>query len=197
MDKIIFATNNEHKVMEIRKILNCNKIISLKEAGIDIDVEETGSTFEENALIKVRTIYELVKMPVLGDDSGLTVDVLDGRPGIYSARYAGVHGDDKANNAKILNELKGVSDRRAEYNCVVAFLCDKGEFISVGKVEGEILHEPSGNQGFGYDPIFYSYELKKSFGNATIDEKNLVSHRARAIIGLKEILLKNKIMLSE
>lgn len=196
MDKILFATNNAHKVMEVRKIFNSDKIISLKEAGIDIDIEETGSTFEENALIKARTIYDLVKMPVLADDSGLTVNALNGRPGIYSARYAGVHGDDKANNMKLINELKGISDRRAEYNCVVAFICDQGEFISVGKVEGEILLEPSGNEGFGYDPIFFSYELKKSFGNATIDEKNLVSHRFRAIRGLKEILLKNNIILS-
>lgn len=196
MDKILFATNNEHKVMEVRKIFDSDKIISLKEAGIDIDVEETGSTFEENALIKARTIYNLVNMPVLADDSGLTVNALNGRPGIYSARYAGVHGDDKANYMKLINELKGVSDRRAEYNCVVAFICYQGEFISEGKVEGEILLGPSGNEGFGYDPIFYSYELKKSFGNATIDEKNLVSHRFRAVRGLKEILLKNNIILS-
>lgn len=194
MLEIIAATNNEHKVREIKEIFSGVKIISLKEAGIDVDVEETGNTFEENALIKARAIFELTGKPVLSDDSGLSVKALGGRPGVYSARYAGVHGDSKANNNKLLSELKGVSDRSAEFVCAVAFICDKGEFVALGRVEGEILHEESGEGGFGYDPLFYSYELKKSFALALPAEKNRVSHRARALGNLKQILSDNNIL---
>ncbi len=195
--QILIATNNENKVKEIRRIFDGAKIFSLKDMGINIEVEETGRTFEENALIKARAIYDIVKMPVLSDDSGLSVKALGGRPGIYSARYAGVHGDSNANNLKLLKELDGIADRRAEFVCAVAFKSEKGEFVSTGRVEGEILREECGTDGFGYDPLFYSYELKKSFGNATMEEKNLVSHRSRALKGLKEILLKNNIVFSE
>ena len=197
MLEIIAATNNEHKVGEIKEIFSDVKIISLKEAGINVDVEENGATFEENALIKARAIYELTHRPVLSDDSGLSVKALGGRPGVFSARYAGVHGDNNANNLKLLSELNEVSDRKAEFVCAVAFICDKGEFTALGRVEGEILHELTGDGGFGYDPLFYSYELKKSFGVASSEEKNKVSHRARALQNLKQVLAENKVILSE
>lgn len=197
MKKIIFATNNQNKVNEVKKLFGGIEIISLAEAGINIDVEEVGTTFEENALIKARTIYDLTKMPTFGDDSGLMVDALDGRPGIYSARYAGVHGDYAANNRKLLAEMSGKENRKAKFVTAVAFVYDKGEFVVEGSAEGEILNSPSGNGGFGYDPIFYSFELKKSFGDATLDEKNSVSHRARAFRKMKQVLIDNHIISDE
>ena len=160
-------------------------------------MDETGSTFKENALLKARAVYEMTGKPTLGDDSGLAVDALGGAPGIYSARYAGPHGDWKANNAKLLDALKDTKDRRAHFVCAVAFICDKYEFVVEGRTEGEILYELTGDQGFGYDPVFYSYDLKKSFGLASADEKNVVSHRARALQNLKQVLAENKVILSE
>lgn len=194
MYEIILATNNENKVKEINAIFKGVKIVSLKEAGVVSDVEETGKTFEENAFLKARAAYALTGKPSLGDDSGLSVLALGGRPGIYSARYAGVHGDAKANNAKLLAEMKDVTDRRAEFVCAAAFVCEKGEFVFVGKAQGEVLYEEKGTGGFNYDPLFYSYELKKSFGEASAAEKNSVSHRARAMLGLREILIKEGII---
>lgn len=196
MDEIIFATNNQNKVKEIKKIFPYTKIISLSEAGIDVDVEETGETFEENALIKARAIYELTRRPTISDDSGLMVDALGGRPGVYSARYAGVHGDSVANNKKLLREMKDIENRTARFVSAVAFVFDGGEFVVTGSTEGEILRELCGENGFGFDPLFYSYDLKKSFGCATLDEKNSVSHRARAFNKMKE-LLKEKNIFSE
>lgn len=186
--EIIAATNNINKIREIKEIFCDAKIISLKEAGIDCDPEETGSTYEENALIKARTIFAIAKRPVLSDDSGLSVRFLGGRPGVYSARYSGVHGDNDANNRKLLAELDGVDDRRAEFVTAVAFVCDKGEYVCEGRVEGEILNEKAGDGGFGYDPLFYSYDLKKSFGVASAEEKNKVSHRGRALRALSLLL---------
>ncbi|MBE5731171.1 MAG: RdgB/HAM1 family non-canonical purine NTP pyrophosphatase [Clostridiales bacterium] len=186
--EIIAATNNANKIREIKEIFCDAKIISLKEAGIDCDPDETGNTYEENALIKARAIFSIAKKPVLSDDSGLSVNFLGGRPGVYSARYSGVHGDNDANNVKLLSELEGVTDRRAEFVSAVAFVSEKGEFVCEGRVEGEILTEKSGEGGFGYDPLFYSYDLKKSFGVATAEEKNRVSHRGRALRALSSLL---------
>ncbi len=194
MNEFIFATNNQNKVREIKKVFSKFNVVSLAEAGIDIDVEETGETFAENALIKAREIYKFTGRPTISDDSGLMVDALDGRPGVYSARYAGVHGDSAANNKKLLFELKGVTDRKAKFVSAVAFVCDKGEFVVDGSVEGEILLEPKGDGGFGFDPLFYSFELKKSFGEASIDEKNSVSHRARAFRKMRQLLIGENII---
>ncbi|MCH5164755.1 MAG: RdgB/HAM1 family non-canonical purine NTP pyrophosphatase [Clostridiales bacterium] len=197
MLEILVATNNQGKVKEIKEIFTGAKIVSLKEAGVVSDVDETGSTFKENALLKARAVYEMTGKPTLGDDSGLAVDALGGAPGIYSARYAGPHGDWKANNAKLLDALKGTKDRSAHFVCAVAFICDKGEFVAEGRTEGEILYELTGDKGFGYDPVFYSFDLKKSFGLATAEEKNLISHRARALQNLKQMLVQNNVILSE
>lgn len=188
MKTIIVATNNDHKIKEIKEILDGFDFISLKDMGIEIDIEESGRSFEENALIKARAVYNLVNRPVLSDDSGLAVKALGGKPGIFSARYAGVHGDSNANNTKLLQDLQGVKDRRAEFICAVAFICEKGEFVQTGCVEGEILNEAIGEGGFGYDPLFFSYELNKSFALATKQEKNRVSHRARALYKIKQII---------
>lgn len=195
MMTVLAATNNAHKLREIREIFSDVNIISLEDAHIHSDAEENGETFTENALIKARTVYNIASMPVLSDDSGICVNALNGAPGVRSARFAGVHGDSAANNKLLLKKLEGVSDRKAQFVCAVAFICDKGEFTAMGTTEGEILLESSGVGGFGYDPLFYSYDLNKSFGEASEIEKNSVSHRARALIALKAELKKSGISL--
>ncbi|MBR2967981.1 MAG: RdgB/HAM1 family non-canonical purine NTP pyrophosphatase [Clostridia bacterium] len=192
--EIIAATNNANKLREMREIFDGIKILSLSEAGIECDPEENGSTFEENALIKARAIFEIARKPVLSDDSGLIVNALGGAPGIQSARYAGTHGDNEANNAKLLRELDGKVDRSAEFVSVVAFMSDKCCFTAIGCVKGEILTHKVGEAGFGYDPLFYSHDLKKSFGVATAQEKNSVSHRGRALRNLRKILQENSML---
>lgn len=203
MKKFILASNNAHKVKEIKEILKDFdfEILSLKEAGIDIDVEEDGKTFEENSFKKADEIRKYLvskgenNFIVMADDSGLEVDYLNGAPGIYSARYAGEHGNDAKNNEKILNELKGVKeeDRKANFVCVIVAVTDKGEkIVAEGKSYGVILEELSGNEGFGYDPLFFVPEYKKTFAEMNSDEKNAISHRGRALeklkINLQEII---------
>ena len=189
--KILVATNNQHKLKEMREILGEKlELVSLKEAGISVDVEENGSTFEENSLIKARTVCSLTGLPTLADDTGLVVAALNGAPGVYSARYAGIAHNDKANREKLLKELSNVpyEKRTAYFETVISIVYPDGKEITAsGKVSGRVLFEEEGSDGFGYDSIFYSDELKKSFGNATSSEKNSVSHRSRA---LKSILLK-------
>lgn len=199
MKKFILASNNAHKIKEIKEILKDFdfEILSLKEAGIDIDVEEDGKTFEENSFKKADEIRKYLvskgenNFIVMADDSGLEVDYLNGEPGIYSARYAGEHGNDAKNNEKILNELKGVKeeDRKANFICVIVAVTDKGEkIVAEGKSYGVILEELSGNEGFGYDPLFFVPEYKKTFAEMTSDEKNAISHRGRALEKLKSNL---------
>ena len=188
---LALATNNKHKVEEIKAILGhrFEKVLSLEELGIDIEIEETGTTLQENSLIKAETISKLTGMCALADDSGLMVDALDGAPGVYSARYAGEEHDDKKNNALLLKNLEG-KERTAHFCSVVTLYYPNGEIITgEGRVEGEILFEEHGSNGFGYDPLFYSYELKKAFAEATQAEKNSVSHRGRA---LQDLLKKLK-----
>ena len=195
--KIIAATSNPGKVKEIKKIFSGPEleIVSMKEAGIDIEVEENGTSFEENALIKARAISELSKCAVIADDSGLCVDALGGRPGIYSARYAGENATDGERIEKLLSELVGEKNRRARFVSVVAFISSYGrEFCASGEVLGRIAEEIKGDGGFGYDPVFYSDELRKTFGEASTEEKNSISHRARAIHSLYEKLKENKIL---
>ncbi len=188
--KIIAATKNKGKVKEISEILGGLgfEIISQEEAGYDVDVFETGDTFEKNALIKARSIAMLCDSPVLADDSGLCIDALDGRPGVFSARYAGEHAANSEKIQKVLSEMEGVTDRSAKFVTVAAFIFPNGkEIIARGEVKGEITLEPKGENGFGYDPIFFSHELGKTFAEATDEEKNSVSHRGRAmhILGAK------------
>ncbi len=189
--KLAIATNNAHKLDEIRAILgnSFDQLLSLKDLGIDVDVEETGSTLEENALLKARTICDICKLPTLADDTGLMVDALDGAPGVYSARYAGDAHDDKANRELLLRNLESAPTRRAHFSTVIAICYPNGDFITAnGRVEGSILHEERGNGGFGYDSLFYSDELGKTFAQASQDEKNSVSHRGRALHAMLEKL---------
>ncbi len=185
--KLVLGTGNLDKLKEMRMMLQDHfDVVSLKELGIDVDVEETGTTFEENALIKARAFAQLTGCAALSDDSGLEVDALDGRPGIYSARYAGGHGDDKSNNEKLLQELENIAEpRTGRYVCAIA-LCRPGkpEIVVRGECEGEILREYRGDGGFGYDPLFYSYDCNMTWAQAPIEEKNRISHRARAIQAL-------------
>ena len=187
--KLIVATGNRHKLQEIREIFPETQVISAADAGFTQDVEETGRTFEENALIKARAAAEVLNLPALADDSGLCVDALGGAPGIYSARYAGGHGDDKANRQKLLIELSGVKQRSARFCCAIALCFPHGkEIVVTGETCGEILYEEQGENGFGYDSLFFSDDLQKSFGTADAEEKNAVSHRGRALCALKEKL---------
>lgn len=184
---IIVASSNEHKIKEIAEIFNGYSVIGCKQLGFNGEIEETGETFFDNALIKAKTVAKALNKIVLADDSGLCVDALGGAPGVYSARYAG-DGESESNIDKLLKELKGQKNRRAKFVCCMVMCNGKGDKICTTKGEtlGEILEERRGKCGFDYDPIFYSYDLKKSFGEATESEKNSVSHRARAIKNLLE-----------
>ena len=183
---IVIASNNKHKLKEFKEILTNYNIITLNDIGYFEDIEETGKTFEENALIKAETIHNYLKISgkdyiVIADDSGLCVDSLDGAPGVYSARYAGTHGDNQANRDKLQSNLEG-KDRTAYFICtIVVYYPDGNHKTFVGKTFGEISKEELGRKDFGYDCIFYSKDLKKTFGQASEEEKNSVSHRARAI----------------
>lgn len=168
-----------------------SEILTLSEAGLDIDIEETGKTFAENAFIKAKTVRDLAGLAALADDSGLEVEALDGAPGVYSARYAGEDQNDKNNIKKLLRVLDGQKNRKASFTTVLCLAYPSGEVVyAEGKTEGVILEEEQGENGFGYDPIFFSSDLNKSFGQATDEEKNSVSHRGRA---LKALLQKTSI----
>lgn len=196
--KLIIASNNAHKVSEIKAILGCfyDEILSLREAGIDMDVVEDTNTFEGNALKKAREVFAVADADaVLSDDSGLMVDALGGAPGVYSARYAGEGHDDAANNAKLLDALRDVPDeKRTARFCTSVALIRKGmpAVTADGSVEGRILRSSQGENGFGYDPLFYYEPLKKSFAQLTPEEKNSVSHRRRALESLCDKLRAEK-----
>ncbi len=182
---IILASNNRNKLKEMRAKLskyNMN-VISQKEAGYDIEVEETGVTFEENAALKATEIYRITKKPVIADDSGLEIDALNGAPGVYSHRFAGPDATDEDRINKVLSLLKSVPEekRTARFKCTICYVDKKGEkHIFNGAAEGRIAFEPKGNNGFGYDPIFIC-ELNKTFAEITGEEKNKISHRGKAI----------------
>lgn len=187
MKTFILASTNKNKIKEFKAILTDINLELMQ----DIEIEETGSTFEENALIKARTIYNLTKKPVIADDSGLEVLALDNAPGVYSARYSG--GDYCDNNKKLLKEMAGITDRRAKFICVIALILEDGrEFTMRGETEGEILEVLDENQtSFGYDPLFYIKDLNLTYASMSADIKNKISHRAKAINELKKELEKN------
>ena len=188
--KLLIASNNQHKIDEIKQILGnkFEQILSLSEAGIVCNPEENGKTFLDNALIKVRAVAKLTDMPVLGDDTGLCVDALNGAPGVHSARFAGDH-DNAKNRAKLLCELQDETNRKAHFSTAVALLYPDGRLVTAeGRVDGEILHAEVGTNGFGYDSLFYCNEIGKTFAEATAEEKNAVSHRGRALQKLAEKL---------
>ncbi len=193
MKEIILASNNPNKLREMKAKLGAFgiEVMSQKEAGIDIDVEETGTTFEENAVLKASTIYDIAKKPVIADDSGLEIDYLNGAPGVYSHRFAGENATDADRINKVLTLLKDVPDekRTARFHCCICYIDEKGEkHIFHGIAEGRIGYEPVGENGFGYDPIFI-YE-GKTFAQLSGEEKNKVSHRGKAVQALEEFLKK-------
>lgn len=184
---LVVATGNAHKLREIAQIFPDFEVVSQKQAGFCEEVEETGATFVENALIKARAACAALGLPVLADDSGLCVEALGGAPGVYSARYCGHHGDDKANRSLLLKNMQNKADRTAYFCCAIAVVFPEGkEWTAEGKTYGRILTEEDGEGGFGYDPIFFSDDLQKSFGVATAEEKNTVSHRYRALCAIRE-----------
>ncbi len=188
-EKLVVATGNAHKLREISQIFTEYEVISQKQAGFDIDVEETGTTFEENALIKARSASKALGVIALADDSGICVHALNGAPGVYSARYSGHHGDDKANRDLLLKNLDGVRERTAYFESAIALVYPNGkEVVAHGRTYGKILFEEDGDGGFGYDCIFFSDDLQKSFGRASAEEKNAVSHRFRGLMALKDKL---------
>lgn len=193
--KIILASNNKHKLEEIRKITAPlgYEVISQSEAGCNFDVEETGTTFEENAVLKAKAVYEKMKMPVISDDSGLEVDYLNGAPGVYSHRYAGENATDADRCSKLLSELSGVEKekRTARFVCVICFIDENGtETVIRGTCEGYIGTEPHGENGFGYDPVFMYGD--RSFAEISAEEKNSVSHRADALRKFSETITNKK-----
>ncbi|MBE7019724.1 MAG: XTP/dITP diphosphatase [Ruminococcaceae bacterium] len=189
--KLLVATNNQGKLKEFNKILGELGIecVSLRDMGITADVEETGTTFLENALLKAKEIYKIAKIPTISDDSGLMVDALGGEPGVYSARYAGEPSDDNKNMDKLLAKLKDEPNRTARFKSVIAAVFSEDDIlVSEGECEGVIIDEKRGDNGFGYDPIFYVEALEKTFAEMTDSEKNSLSHRGNAIRNLKEQL---------
>ncbi len=195
--RIVLASRNRHKIAELEALLQQYlpevSILSLDDAGFFGEIEEDGDSFEANALIKARAAASCGYIG-LGDDSGLSVQALGGAPGIYSARYAGEHGDTDANNALLLKNMEGVTDRRAAFVCAIACVFPDGrEFCVRGESEGEILCEYFGEGGFGYDPLFYVPEKGQTFAQMSADEKNAISHRGRAVALLAE-RLKNEVV---
>ena len=194
MNKLILASDNAHKLKEIQAILSDFgfELITMRAAGYgDEEIVEDGDTFEANSHIKAKAVFDKLNCASLADDSGLSVDALDGAPGVYSARYAGEPKSDQKNNEKLLNALKNVEDaqRTAKFVTVITLILENGEtFVARGEVKGVIGHAPKGSNGFGYDPLFIVPELGKTFAELQDFEKNELSHRANALKVLKEML---------
>ncbi len=195
MKKILLGTSNMNKLREVKEILEPlgYEIISMKDVGLgDLDVVEDGDTFEANALKKAREIALAAKLPVLADDSGLAVDYLNGAPGVYSARYSGENATSESNNAKLLKELDGVPqrERTARFVCALAYVDLENEIEKIvrGEVEGQIIDQLVGENGFGYDPLFYVKDIGMTFAQADADVKNNYSHRGRALVKMREFL---------
>ncbi|HBG69499.1 MAG: non-canonical purine NTP pyrophosphatase, RdgB/HAM1 family [Bacteroidetes bacterium GWF2_43_63] len=187
--KLVFATNNAHKLEEARQILlPFVEVISLNDAGFFEDIEETGLTLEANASIKATTIFAATGLDCFADDTGLEIEALDGRPGVYSARYAGPGHDFSANVDKVLEELQNESNRCARFRTAVSLILDGKEFFFEGIVEGSIMFERAGTGGFGYDPVFRPDGFLKSFAELNSDEKNAISHRGRALAKMVDFL---------
>lgn len=192
MKKIVLASNNKHKIKEFQEMLGNVEILTLNDIGFNKEIIEDGNSFLENSLIKAREVSKYLKennlcFDVIADDSGICLDSLDGMPGIYSARYSGL-GTDKSNRDKLIKDLEG-KDKEAYFICnLVLYHIDGTYETKEGRTYGTIIDEEKGDTSFGYDCIFYSYDLKKTFGEATSDEKNSVSHRTRALEELKKCL---------
>lgn len=199
MKRMIFATGNENKMVEIREILGDLplEILSMKQAGISADIEENGTSFEENALIKAREVCRLAGEMVLADDSGLEIDYLNGEPGIYSARYMGENTSYREKNKNLMERLEGVPDekRTARFVCAIAAVFPDGkELVVRGTVEGIIGYEERGENGFGYDPIFYLPKRGLTTAELPPEEKNSISHRGNALRKMKELMEKENLL---
>lgn len=200
MKSIILASNNKDKVKEVKEILKGYDIISMKEAGIDVDIEENGTTFEENALIKARAIMKLTGQITMADDSGLEIDYLNKAPGVYSARFMGHDTSYDIKNKALIQKLEGVkeSDRSGRFVCAIAVCFPDGrEIVKRGTMEGLIAEEIKGDNGFGYDPIVYLLEYGKTSGELAPEEKNKISHRGKALALIKEELDKSEELYAE
>jgi XTP/dITP diphosphohydrolase len=186
---LILATRNQGKISEFRELLSSFpvEIKSLQDFGPIPPVVEDGETFEENAYKKAHTTARILGFPVLADDSGLEVQALGGLPGVRSARYAGEEATDKENNMKLLEAMKGITDRKASFKCVISIAVPRGPALTYEEAcDGEITHNMEGDQGFGYDPVFYYPPLNKTFAQMTVEEKNRVSHRGKAATQLRD-----------
>ncbi len=189
MHELIFVTNNRHKLSEIRQIAGSEfRINSLAEIGFTEDIEETAETLEGNALIKARHIHALTGADCFADDTGLEVDALGGAPGVYSARYAGEKATYADNVNKILAAMGGMENRRARFRTVIALILENREYLFDGKVEGTIISEPRGSEGFGYDPVFLPEGQSETFAEMNADRKNGISHRGQAVEALMRFL---------
>ena len=187
--KLVFATNNLHKLKEVQEMLsNAIEVLSLKDIGCFEDIEETESTLEGNAKLKADYITEKYGFDCFADDTGLEVEALDGDPGVYSARYAGEHGNAEKNMEKLLNELQNKSSRKAKFRTIIALNLKNKQYLFEGICDGEILNEKTGVKGFGYDPIFKPKNASSSFAEMNSEEKNIISHRGIAIQELVQFL---------
>ena len=191
MKKIIFASKNRGKIEEVKHILQNSEIelLSLLDFGDFPEIEETGTTFQENAVIKAETVFEKLSIPAIGDDSGLAVDQLSGRPGVYSARYAGENATDEENNNKLIEELKNYPEPHpAKFVCTAVYYDGRDYITSVGEIKGRILKEPRGKNGFGYDPYFLPDGYIITTAEMPLEEKNKISHRSKAFNELKNLI---------
>lgn len=189
MQQLVFATNNAHKLEEVTAKINGEiQLLSLNDISCYDDIPETGATFRDNASIKSNYIFNRYQLNCFGDDSGLEVDALNGEPGVYSARYAGEHGNHAANTRKVLEGLTSATNRKARFRTVISLVWNGEEHFFEGTVEGTIRYEPSGTGGFGYDPIFQPDGYSVTFAEMTLAEKNTISHRARAMEKMIEFL---------
>ncbi|MEJ2595226.1 MAG: non-canonical purine NTP diphosphatase [bacterium] len=193
MHRILFATNNLHKLKEVQHILgNRFQVLGLKDIGFSGDIAETGSTLEENASIKSRFIYKKYGMDCFSDDTGLEIEALGGRPGVYSARYAGEEGNAIKNMNKVLTEMEGAQNRKARFRTVISLILEGNEYTFEGIVNGRIILEPRGSEGFGYDPVFVPEGYTQTFAELSAEEKNNISHRSRAVQKLANYLRKRE-----
>ena len=182
--KVVLASKNQHKLVEMRDILSAQgvEVVLESDVGVDVDVEETGTTFEENSLLKARAVMEASGLPAIADDSGLSVDALNGAPGVYSARYGGEGLDDVGRYRLLLENMKGQLDRKCRFVSVITLCMPGGDVISArGECPGTLAYAPQGENGFGYDPIFFVPEKKKTFAQLSPEEKNAISHRGNAL----------------
>ncbi len=195
--KIIFATGNKHKFEEVKKLFEDTdvELLSLNDFSVKPNIIEDAETFEENSLIKVKTVFDFYQIPAIGDDSGLTVEQLNGAPGVYSARYSGANATYESNNKKLLKELeKFPQPHKAAFVCAATYYDGNAVITAVGRLKGEIIKEYRGQNGFGYDPIFKPEGYEKTLAEITLEEKNKISHRGKAFSELKQLLIEKGII---